>query len=101
LAAQTTRWAAADISAIAVAPATQSSCDRHAVSMSLTIPLLADPDRRLYSALAMHRVLAGTLQTSGTAIVDHQGTVRYLRSQANPQRSLDMAELEAALAQLP
>jgi peroxiredoxin len=66
--------------------------------MSLSIPLLADPTRSLYAALALPRVLAGTLQTSATAIIDRGGTVRYLRAQANPQQSLDMVELQAALA---
>lgn len=82
-----------------MAPASQTACDRRAAAMSLSIPLLADSGRRLYTALGLHRVFAGMLQTSGTAIVDRRGILLYLRVQANPQQSLDMSELEAALAQ--
>ena len=100
MAANGERWQDGDTGLVVVVPSGEKTARRLQVVLALTLPVLADPDRQLYDALGLRRLLLGTLQVSATAVIDRAGTVRYLRAQANPGQAFDLAELEAALARL-
>lgn len=84
-----------------VTPSEERGARRLQKAMSLSVPVLADPGRQIYSALELRRTLAGTWQMSATAVIDAAGKVRYLHAHANPWRSCDLAELEVALRTMP
>ncbi len=65
-----------------------------------TFPVLADPERRAFRAFGLGRKLL-VVQQSGTAVVDRDGALIYVRRSTAPRRAFDEAELMRAVGGAP
>ena len=72
---------------------------RVADTFQLPYVVLADPDRSVYRAYGLRKVV-GVLQRSGTVLVDRHGIVRYDHRVSNPDKSMNKAALVQAVDQV-
>jgi len=56
---------------------------RYVEQLHLPFPVLADPERSVYHQYGLDKVLF-VIQRTASAVVDRQGTIRYLKTAANP-----------------
>ncbi len=63
-------------------------------------PVLADPRRTAFRSFGFGRRW-GFVQQSGTALVERDGTLSYIRRSTNPGGALDLAELMRAVEGRP
>jgi peroxiredoxin len=67
-------------------------------SLKLPFPVLADPDRAVYSSFGLDKVLF--IQRSATVLIDKKGRIRYILRATNPRSSFDKDELLRAISTL-
>ncbi len=84
---------------IIVVPGTLEQAGKIAKLLRATFPVLADPDRRAVRRFGLGRWLL-LMQRSGTAVVDRDGRLTYMRRSTNPVGALDLAELLSAVRKL-
>jgi peroxiredoxin len=75
---------------------TVQRAQRYVESLHLPFPVLADPDRQVYSQYGLGKAL-GLIQRTASIIVDQAGTIHYLKSATNPftwlQESRELAQV--------
>jgi len=74
---------------------TVQRAQRYVEALHLAFPVLADPERQVYSQYGLGRDLV-FIQRTASIIVDQFGTIRYFRSATNPftwlQESLELSQ---------
>jgi peroxiredoxin len=85
--------------AVVVGPGSAEEATRLAKRLGVTIPVLGDPTGDALDALGLTRVL-GPLRSTGSVVVDREGTVRYSLRTANPAAALPMAKILDVLGAL-
>lgn len=82
-----------------VVPGTLEQAGKIAKLLRATFPVLADPDRSAVRRFGLGRWLF-LMQRSGTALLDRDGRLVYMRRSTNPVEALDLAELVAEVRKL-
>ena len=77
-------------------PESLERVDRVARLLRAKFPVLADPKRIVFRSYGYRRRWF-FMQQSGTALVDRDGTLIYIRHATSPRRALDMDELIRAI----
>jgi peroxiredoxin len=90
------RFAAHDYALLILLPETLERADRVARLLRAKFPVLADPKRTVFRSYGYRRRWF-LMQQSGTALVDRDGTLSYIRRATSPRRALDMDELIRAI----
>ena len=61
---------------------------RYADSLHLPFPVLADPERMVYHQYGLEKTFV-FIQRTASIVIDQKGTIRYMKSTANPLEWLD------------
>ncbi len=67
-------------------------------ALKLPFPVLADPERAVYSGFGLDKVLF--IQRSATVLLDKNRRIRYIQRATNPRASFDKTALLKAIAAL-
>ena len=81
---------------VALLPESLERTQKMARLLRAAFPVLADPERRAFRAFGLGRKLF-IVQQSGTAVVDRDGALIYIRRSTAPRRAYDEAELMRAV----
>ena len=82
----------AGVEVLVIGPGGRGAASAYRRMTRLPVPVLADERREVFRAYGFEMKLR-VLQQSGTALVDHNGVLRYVRRATNPQNALDLDEL--------
>ena len=95
-----TQLEAQDCTLLVLVPEPLARARRLARLFRVRFPVLADPRRTAFRSFGYGRRW-GFVQQSGTALVERDGTLSYLRRSSNPGGALDLAELMRAVEGRP
>ena len=88
--------AAQDCALIILLPEPMERANRVARLLRAKFPVLADPRRSAFRSYGYRRRWL-FIQQSGTALVDRDGTLGYIRRSTSPRYALDLEELMRAI----
>ena len=90
------QFAAYGYAMLILLPETLERADRVARLLRAKFPVLADPKRTAFRSYGYRRRWL-FMQQSGTALVDRDGILSYIRRATSPRHALDMDELIRAI----
>ena len=87
--------AALDTALLVLLPGSAEQARKMAKLIRASFPVLADPDQKAFRSFGLGRRLL-LIQRSGSALVDRQGMLVYVRRSTSPHGALDLEALMAA-----
>jgi peroxiredoxin len=90
------RLASLDTALLVLVPGSPEQARKIAKLIRASFPVLADPDHGVFRSFGLGRRLL-LIQRSGSALVDRDGTLVYVRRSTSPRGALDLEALMAAV----
>jgi peroxiredoxin len=88
--------ASLDTALLVLVPGPPEQALKIAKLIRASFPVLADPDHRVFRSFGLGRKLL-VMQQSGSALVDREGALVYVRRSTSPRGALDLEALMAAV----
>jgi peroxiredoxin len=85
-----------DSALLIIVPGPPEQARKIAKLVRASFPVLADPERRAFRGFGLGRKLM-VIQQSGSALVDREGALAYMRRSTSPRRALDLDALMKAV----
>ncbi|GAA3514103.1 peroxiredoxin family protein [Actinocatenispora rupis] len=100
LAARAEEYAAADVHVLLVVPEDRATAAAWRARHRIAYPVLTGPHGRPHGTVGLGRRVFGTMQQSGTLLVDTHGVVRHAHGATLPTAGYDRTGVTAAIAAL-